>query len=190
MLRIFILLWIVSIVMRLCGHGQVSNGLVFCHSESLVTKVVIVIVFLSDFIFRYYVELPSIVICGQPSATLADKLEKDEKARIAAQVERLGPDGLKKAEADLEAAKLEHGKVVPTDLITSFPVPDMKCVSWHSVQSVQEPGTDRKTVHQTSGSSPLSKYVESDGETLPFFVQYDHIEVCTNSSIYFFEKTF
>ena len=46
MLRIFILLWIVSIVMRLCSHGQVSNGLVFCHSESLVTKVVIVIVFL------------------------------------------------------------------------------------------------------------------------------------------------
>ena len=95
-----------------------------------------------------------------------DKLEKDEKARIAAQVEQFGPDGLNEVEANLEAAKLEHGKVVPTDLITLFPMPDMKCVSWHSVQSVQEPGMDRKTVHQTSGSLPLSKYVESDGKPL------------------------
>ena len=115
---------------------------------------------------------------------MADKIEKDEKARIAAQVERLGPEGLKKAEVELEVAKAEHGKVVPTDIITSFPLPDVKSISWLSVQSVQEPGIGRRPVHWTSASSPLSKYIDSDGELLPFFVEYDHVEVCFDSPIF------
>ncbi|KAF8807490.1 hypothetical protein BYT27DRAFT_7189561 [Phlegmacium glaucopus] len=130
----------------------------------------------TNLLSQYYIEPASVVICGQPSASLADKLEKDEKARIAAQVERLGPDGLQKAEAELEAAKTEHAKAIPIELITSFPVPDVKSISWLPVQSVQEPGMGRKLVHQTSASSPLSKYIDSDGKSLPFFVEYDHVE--------------
>ena len=110
---------------------------------------------------------------------MADRLEKNEKARIAAQVERLGPEGLKKAEAVLEAAKAEHAKPIPTEILTSFPVPDVKSISWLSVQSVQEPGIGRELVHWASASSPLSKYIDSDGKLLPFFVEYDHVEVCS-----------
>lgn len=139
----------------------------------------------SIIIVRYYIEPACIVICGQPSANLADKLENDEKARIAAQVKRLGPDGLKKAEAELEAAKRENGKAAPIELITSFPVPDVKSISWHPVQSVQELGTGRtELVGRASGSLPLSKYIESDGKMLPFFVEYDHVEVCSHSPIF------
>ena len=153
----------------------------FCHSgllfplercDSLISIIII----------RYYVEPASIVICGQPSASLADKLEQEEKARIAAQVERLGPDGLKKAEAELEAAKAEHAIAIPNEVITSFPVPDVKSISWLQVQSVQELGMGRKLIHRTSA---LSKYIGSDGEPLAFFVGYDHVEVCCNSSIFF-----
>ena len=115
---------------------------------------------------------------------MADQLEKDEKARIAAQVERLGPEGLKKAEVKLEMAKAEHGKPVPTEIIASFPLPDVKSISWLSVQSVQEPGVGRKLVHNASASSPLSKYIDSDGELLPFFVGYDHVEVCSDNPIF------
>ena len=114
---------------------------------------------------------------------MADKLEKDEKARIAAQVERLGPEGLKKAEVELEAAKAEHGKTVPKEIMNSFPVPDVKSISWLSVQSVQEPGIGRKPVDWAAASSPLSKYIDSDGESLHFFVEYDHVEVCSDSPI-------
>ena len=115
---------------------------------------------------------------------MADKLEKDEKARIAAQVERLGLEGLKKAKAELEMAKAEHEKAVPTDIITSFPVPDVKSISWLPVQSVQEPGVGRKLVHLSSASSPLSKHIDSDGKLLPFFVEYDHVEVCSDGPIF------
>jgi hypothetical protein len=111
---------------------------------------------------------------------MADRLEMNEKSRIAAQIERLGPDGLKKAEVELEMAKAEHGKAVPTDILTSFPVPDVKTISWLSVQSFQEPGIGRKP-QWASATSPLSKYIGSDGKSLPFFVEYDHVEVCFDS---------
>ena len=116
---------------------------------------------------------------------MVDKLEKNEKVRIAAQVERLGPEGLKKAEVDLEMAKAEHGRAVPSEILTSFPVPDVKSISWLPVQSVQQPGIGRKLVHRALASSPLSKHLDSDGdEALPFFVGYDHVEVCSDSPIF------
>ena len=120
---------------------------------------------------------------------MVDKLEKNEKARIAAQVERLGPEGLKKAEIELEMAKAEHAKAVPTEILTSFPVPDVKSISWLSVQSVQEPGIGRELDHGSpTTSSPLSKHIDSDGDGLPFFVGYDHVEVCSDRSISFLHQ--
>lgn len=126
---------------------------------------------------RYYIDPASVVIIGKPSAALAEKLETVEKARIVKQVEDLGAEGLKKAEAELEAAKAEHDKPIPTDVLTSFPLPDVKSISWIPVQSIQEAGIGRKA-HRLSESSPeLARHITSDGSPLPFFVQYDHVEV-------------
>ena len=168
--------------MLLCDPGRAKTGLIFYHSEFLWFRYGS-LVFI-NILIRYYIEPPSIVVCGRPSASMADKLEKNEKARIAAQVEHLGPEGLKKAEVELEMAKAEHGKAVPTEILTSFPVPDVKSISWHSVQSVLEPGIGRKLVHGALASSPLSKHIDSDGKALPFFVGYDHVEVRSDSPIF------
>lgn len=126
---------------------------------------------------RYYIDPHSVVIIGKPSAKLAEKLEKDEKARTAEQVKTLGPEGLKKAAKILDDAKAEHSRTIPTEILTSFPVPDVKSISWIPVQSVQEAGKGRKSVQPDPQSSPLSSFVEKDGQPLPFFVQYDHVEV-------------
>ncbi|EDR15625.1 uncharacterized protein LACBIDRAFT_300739 [Laccaria bicolor S238N-H82] len=125
---------------------------------------------------RYYIDPPSVVVCGKPSAALADKLEKDEKTRVAEQVKKLGLDGLKKAEAELEAAKAEHGKPTPSDILIGFPVPDVKSISWITVQSVQEPGKGRKVHPPSFSSEPLSAHIDADGNPLAFFVEYDHVE--------------
>jgi hypothetical protein len=127
---------------------------------------------------RYYVEPPCIVIRGKPSAALADRLEKDEKARLAKQVEELGPDGLEKATKLLEEAKEEHARPIPEDILTSFPVPDVKSISWIPVRSVQEKGKGRVPI--AVGATPaddLKKHIEADGEELPFFVQFDDVKV-------------
>ena len=107
---------------------------------------------------------------------LAEKLETAEKARIAAQVKKLGPKGLVKVTKELDAAKAEHDKPIPTEILTAFPVPDVKSISWIPVQSVQERGKGRTPAKQVA-SSELSKHIESDGSPLPFFVEYDHVKV-------------
>jgi Zn-dependent M16 (insulinase) family peptidase len=125
---------------------------------------------------RYYVDQPCLVVCGKPSATLAEKLERDERSRITKQRKRLGHEGLKKAEKELEEAKAEHDRPIPTDILTSFPLPDVKTIAWIPVQSYQETGTGRVS-RQSPAKSPLSKLITSDGHPLPFFVQYDHVQV-------------
>ena len=126
------------------------------------------------------VNQPHVVILGKPSAALAEKLEKDEKARVAAQKERLGEEGLAAAERALEAAKKEHDKEIPKDVLASFPVPDVNSISWIPVQSLQEPGKGegRRRLVEQSGNAELARHIQNDGQELPFFVQYDHVHVC------------
>lgn len=128
-------------------------------------------------LFRYFVDANYVVIAGKPSAQLAENLESEEKARLAAQIDKLGPDGLARAEKDLEAAKAEHEKPIPKDVLTSFPVPDVKSISWIAVESVQETGQGLKVARGNAGPSPLARHIEADGSPLSMFVQYDHVKV-------------
>ncbi|KIJ68351.1 hypothetical protein HYDPIDRAFT_106537 [Hydnomerulius pinastri MD-312] len=126
---------------------------------------------------KYFVDPPYVVIRGKPSASLAEKLEKDEKTRLAAQVKKLGPEGLAKAEKELEAAKAEHESPIPKEVLTSFPVPDVKSISWIPVDSVQEMGKDRSTPSKSSSNSELADYIGKDsGSIPPMFVQFDHVK--------------
>jgi hypothetical protein len=107
---------------------------------------------------------------------MADKLEKDEKARIEEQVKKLGPEGLAEKAKELEDAKAEHDRPIPKEILTAFPVPDVKTITWISVQSVQEQGIGRKQTIPPN-QSLLSRHISGDGNALPFFVQYDHVQV-------------
>ena len=110
---------------------------------------------------------------------MAERLEKDEKARIAKQKESLGPSGLAKAERELSEAKKEHDREIPREILTSFPVPDVKSIAWIPVQSLQQAGKGAGRVPPNqSGNDALVQYIETDGASLPFFVQYDHVQVC------------
>ncbi|EGN98675.1 hypothetical protein SERLA73DRAFT_73284 [Serpula lacrymans var. lacrymans S7.3] len=129
-----------------------------------------------DLLHQYYVDPSYVVVRGKPSASLVERLEKDEKSRLAAQREKLGPDGLAKAEEELNAAKAEHEKPIPTDILTSFPVPDVKSISWIPVQSHQEKGKGRHGSSLQTSQSKLAKCIEADGGPLSFFVQYDHVK--------------
>ncbi|PBK77299.1 hypothetical protein ARMSODRAFT_874850 [Armillaria solidipes] len=129
----------------------------------------------TDLLKKYFIDPASVVVIGKPSAVLAKKLEEDEKARVAAQVEGLGPEGLKKAAKELEDAKAEHDLPIPTEVLTKFPIPDVKSISWIPVQSLQEPGKGRRSAPGRTETS-LSQHVHNDGSDLPFFIQYDHVE--------------
>jgi Zn-dependent M16 (insulinase) family peptidase len=125
---------------------------------------------------RYYIDAESVVVVGKPSATLANKIEADEKARIEAQIERFGPEGLERAAKELEEAKAENDKPIPPEVLQQFRIPSVKSISWIPVQSLQEPGLGRTNTFQKQKSA-LSTHIDTDGQELPFFVQYDHVEV-------------
>ncbi|KIP12417.1 hypothetical protein PHLGIDRAFT_61992 [Phlebiopsis gigantea 11061_1 CR5-6] len=125
---------------------------------------------------KYYIDPHRVVLVGKPSAAMAKRLEDDEKARIAKQKDALGPEGLKKVEVELEAAKKEHDKEIPVEILKSFPVPSVKSISWIPVQSLQEVGSSRRKTLEQSGNADLVQHIEADGSELSFFVQYDHVE--------------
>ncbi|KAH9837131.1 Metalloenzyme, LuxS/M16 peptidase-like protein [Rhodofomes roseus] len=132
----------------------------------------------TDLLRQYYITPARAIVRGKPSSAMVDKLKEDEQARIAAQKERLGPEGLAKATQELEEAKKEHDTPIPQEILTSFPVPDIKTISFIAVQSLQEVGSGKgrkRTVEQT-GNAELTRHVASDGAELPFFVQYDHVQ--------------
>ncbi|TBU62037.1 Metalloenzyme, LuxS/M16 peptidase-like protein [Dichomitus squalens] len=131
----------------------------------------------ADLLRKYYVDPPSVVVRGRPSGEMADRLDREEKARVAAQKERLGPKGLAACEKALEDAKKEHEKEIPPEILKSFPVPDVKSIVWIPVQSVQEKhGRDGRAPTVQGDNSQLAKHIEQDGTPLPFFVQYDHVK--------------
>lgn len=130
-------------------------------------------------IFRYFVHPKRIVVRGKPSAAVAERIEKEEKARIAKQKKALGPEGLAKKAKELEEAKAEHDKPIPPEILKSFPVPDVKTISWIPVHSVQQAGTGRRS--RAGVENDVSRHVNDDGTSLPFFVQYDHVKVRVSS---------
>jgi Zn-dependent M16 (insulinase) family peptidase len=133
----------------------------------------------ADLITKYYTAAAHIVIRGKPSAALQQKLEADEKARVAAQVNKLGPEGLAELEQKLAAAKEEHEQPIPEDMLTSFPVPDVKSISWISVQSAKnspKPSSGLKGQHPI-GSPELERHLAQDNTALPMTVQFDHVTV-------------
>ena len=94
-----------------------------------------------------------------------------------AQAKKLGPEGLAKAKEVLENAKKDNDAPIPERVLTSFPVPDVSSISWIGVQSVQEGSKVQPIPERKSDNTDLTKHIEADGNELPFFVQFDHVQV-------------
>lgn len=135
-------------------------------------------------LLRYYIDAPRVIVAGKPSASMAERLEKDEKARLAKQVEKLGPEGIAEATRLLEEAKAEHARPIPEEVLTAFPVPDVRSISWIPVSSVQEPGKGKPLAQiGVTPAEALKRHIAADGEDLPFFVQFDDVKVANPATL-------
>jgi Zn-dependent M16 (insulinase) family peptidase len=106
-------------------------------------------------------------------------LETEEKARIEAQRKRLGPEGLAKLEDELNKAKAEHDRPIPREILTGFPVPKVSSISWIPVQSARNDPFAKKLAsdNTTPSKHSLQEHLDADSVTLPYFVQYDQVQV-------------
>lgn len=109
---------------------------------------------------------------GKPSAGLPEKLETEEKARIAVQKKSLGEEGLAEKIKELEEAKKEHERPIPQEMLTSFPVPPVSSINWIPVK-----GAWNNPQNALSSDKELQTHVEKDNAELPFFVGFHHAKV-------------
>jgi len=128
------------------------------------------------------IDAPYIAVRGKPSAALAEKLEKDERARLDAQIAKLGPEGLARLQKELDNAKAENDAPIPEKVLTDFPVPEVCSISWITVQSAKNvPGTaevEKAQVGVLASSTELARHLKADKTKLPLTVYYDHVTVC------------
>ncbi|KAG8906618.1 hypothetical protein FRB99_006488 [Tulasnella sp. 403] len=114
-----------------------------------------------------------VVVIGKPSATLPDKLETEEKVRIAAQKEKLGEAGLARLTKILDEAMAENSKPIPQDVLTSFPPPPVTSIPWIPVTTAfNDPHKDPTTLP----ANDVQRHVSRDAAELPFFVEFDHVK--------------
>lgn len=120
---------------------------------------------------KWLIDNPNLCILGTPSAALAKKIQEDEIARIAAQVDNLGPQGLSELERKLAEAKTTNDQPIPKDIIKSFPVPAVEAINFII------PETARGGLPQAEHpklSTALQQIVNKDDVSLPLFIQFDN----------------
>lgn len=124
----------------------------------------------------------SVTIIGQPSAALADKIEKEVTDRVAETVARLGPEGLAALAQRVEDAQKENDKPIPPEMIRQFSVPDVTKIDWIHVESGRSEGVAKKAAQGTVAGK-VQKYIDADATELPLFIQYDRERVFVRLSL-------
>jgi Zn-dependent M16 (insulinase) family peptidase len=124
-----------------------------------------------------------LVVRGRPSILMSERLEDEEKRRVAEQIARLGEEGLEDCGRRLAEAKAANEKSMPDHEVGRTPVPDVRTISWIKVQSASTlPDSDNLQAIESS-SIELAKHLESDKCTLPYALHFDHVSVSLPLSI-------
>lgn len=124
------------------------------------------------FIKKWLSDAYRICVLGVPSAKLSEKLKADEKARIEAQKSALGESGLRKKQEELDRAKAENDKQIPSELLGRFKVPAVESIHLVNITSAKA-GAALKSGRKPSNS--IQDIVDRD-QSVPLFLQFEHIE--------------
>lgn len=121
-------------------------------------------------ICRWWVDNPHVSILGKPSAQLAKDLEKNEIARVEAQREKLGKQGLANMKRKLEQAQDENDKPIPQELIRKFKIPRIDNIKFiDTVNAVYQPRSSPQ-----HGRNEIEKYLDSDPSDHPINLVFSH----------------
>ena len=116
---------------------------------------------------RYYLDANSLTIIGKPSASLADKLEKETNDLVSHRVSELGEAGLKKLQDNIEAAQKTNDVEVPQEILSGFKIPDVDGIRWIDVKSAGAGKNKREFGNE------VQSRLEKDDVDLPYFIQFE-----------------
>jgi hypothetical protein len=110
------------------------------------------------------------------------RLESEEKKRIQEQITRLGPEGLEKQGQIVAEAKAENEEPMPDQEVGSISIPDVKTISWITVQSASTVADSEVLEKYEQASEPLAKHLNADAVRMPLPLHFDHVSVSPRSS--------
>jgi Zn-dependent M16 (insulinase) family peptidase len=124
-----------------------------------------------SFLKKWMVDAHHVSILGKPSLALSEKIKAEEVARVKAQQEKLGEDGLKKLAEKLKAAQEENDKPIPEEIIASLKVPSTESIHFY------ETITGRSGLAKKLGTSEnkIQQIIDKDEKDLPLFIHFEHI---------------
>ncbi|KAL7267686.1 hypothetical protein RUND412_009713 [Rhizina undulata] len=123
------------------------------------------------FLRKWVVENNHVSILARPSAKLATKIEGDEKKRTAAQIEKLGEEGLKQLQKKLDEAKAENDREIPPELLGKFEVPGVESI--HFIET-----TTAKAGFAVKDGKPendIQKILDKDTADIPLYLHFEHV---------------
>ncbi|GHT84478.1 metalloprotease [Actinomycetota bacterium] len=126
---------------------------------------------------RYLVDNTRLVVIGRPSAALAQRLQHETQARVAARRAELGEAGTQALEQALADARRTNDAPFPSQVLQDFAVPSSETIQWISVATAHSgPDAMLEPLGELSAKdSQLHAHVHADGEPLPFLIQFDQI---------------
>lgn len=110
---------------------------------------------------NYFVESKLISLEAYPSIEEQQRLATDEKQRIEEQTKRLGEEGLKQKELELEKAVEYNERPPPNSMLTCLPIPSLNSITFHNVVRYTTDSAERQQID-------LSK--------TPVFTYFDHLK--------------
>lgn len=115
-----------------------------------------------------FVQNKSASILGKPSSKLNKVMKQQKKQFKQDTADRLGKEGLKKLEKQLEHAKAQNDKVIPDELLTQFGKPDVSNISFIETKSYKA-GTNELTVGYETEDAFANQLSKDDLPGNPLF---------------------
>ncbi|USW57917.1 Putative peptidase M16, metalloenzyme, LuxS/M16 peptidase [Septoria linicola] len=124
-----------------------------------------------SFIKQYFVECHHVCVLGVPSAEMQKRLTEEEQARVKAQQDKLGEQGLKQLAEKLEEAKAENGKTIPDSMLEQFPQPSADSVNFIETGTARS-GAARK---MGPGDKEAQAIIDRSDDGSSTFIHFEHI---------------
>jgi Zn-dependent M16 (insulinase) family peptidase len=124
-----------------------------------------------DYLSKWFADAHHVSILGVPSKELSKKLKTDEKARVKAQKEKLGEEGLKKLAEKLDQAKAENDKPIPDEVLSQFPVPGTSSI--HFIPTTTARAGRARQMGKLDNE--IQQIVDKDDSDIPLFIHFEHI---------------
>jgi len=123
------------------------------------------------FFNQWFIQPHHVTILGVPSKKLSKKLKHDELARVKAQQERLGAEGLKNLDQKLKDAQAENDREIPEEILKKFKVPGTDSIHFIPTTTATS-GFAKDVVHEPND---VQSIVDADKTDYPLSIHFEHI---------------